>query len=371
MARTVYQVLESYNASLEEFEQVATEMFTEYLPVWDKVLMGGMTKKAQRSQRIKYVRYVNGPGTARQYSPGGVLPTGRRDISVVGYHNSPVIIDYAWTLDGAQIQFDLDTAEVKVLLAGSETAALAELYASLCEQFVMGAVPGFANIMPLNGDVTYDPGDGDTPTGMLQFAASSGQTGVFAGLTRAGGAGGVANHYNVYRSVSNYSVDGPRKVIEAYMECIRFGWQHHAAPELALADGASWLNMWRNAYERFVPTEFKTDGDMPKYGRMAIPIGGVGIPCYYEPSIDIAAFNSGAGRDGVVMMLNPKSLCHIALPGQQYIAKGATKNKFFTHAPLEKLSDGSRNYQTCLTWFGQFSAEDLRTNAVLEGTATY
>lgn len=372
MARTALQHIETYNNAVEEFDGAAAEMFSEYHPIWDEVLQKGIKEVSLRSNRIKYVRYTNGPGTAKQYAPGGTLPGGRRDISVVGYHNAPIIIDYGWLIDGAQLQFDQDTASVKTLLAGSEVAAMADVYAETCQQFLMGANGNYANIMHLNGDETYSPGDGDTPTGLFQFAVPASQTGTFAGLLRQGSAGGVPNHYNVYRSVTNVSVDGAMKALDAYMECVRLGWQEKAAPTVAVADGESWLNFWRSYYDRFVPTKMETDAGLPKYGRLAIAMPGIGLPCYYEPAIDIAAFDGGAGRNGVVYCLNPKSLVHISLPGQTYITpKGQKKQKFFAHSPLEKIADGGRTYQALLTWQGQFSALDLRTNFCLEGTATY
>ena len=372
MSRSVNQHIESYNNALDAFDGEAMEMFSEYHPAWDQILQGGIKETALRSNKIRYVRYTNGPGVARQYQRGGTLPGGRRDISVVGYHNAPVIIDYGWHLDGAEIQFDTDTAAVKTLLTGSEVTALADVYGMLVEQFLMGGVSGFANIMHLNGDETYNPGDGDVPNGMFHFAAPSAQTGTFAGLLRSGAVGGVPNHHNVYRQVTNMSQDGALKALEAYMECVQWGWQEKAAPTLAIADGTSWINMWRNYYERFVPTKMETDGGLPKYGRLAIALPGVGIPCYYEPAIDIAAYDGGSGRNGVVMAINPKSFVHIALPGKTYTTpKGQTKHKFFEHSPLEKIADGGRTYQGLLTWQGQFSALDLRTNFCLEGTATY
>lgn len=375
MSTIAYQDL--LNASRADLDKTVNMALGDYHPIFETVLKATpevFIKGKTRDWAIVH----KGPGTGSRGGAGVSYPSGRQEISALASY-VPTDWTYGYDLDTWELGNALDADELGMFSQMYPEAANTHIAEIIVERFVQGTSPhDTGGLTTLNGDVIYDPDGTGTyaQTGLLQFLAPTAQTSTTFGLSREGNTtNGVLRHSNGY---GNVTAVGPDLMVKLHTarahalkaaSAVKYGWATQGFTDLN-----SWLAIWDWLFQKVVPVEYGKQvqglvGNDPL--RMAIPL----LPDFkvsYEPMLDPSAgspFLGGAGREGVMYGLNPKTLKALTRSLHVSTIKGKKVLNGLVHAgEFEKIPGGPTIKATYFMRNGIIT-NALNTHFVLEGTS--
>jgi len=348
--------------ALQELMPKYSELFVQWHPILEKiVLKGNLTKSVLTGPYREFTVVTDGPGSVTQVLTGSeVIAGGRRQNASRGDTYAPRLI-YAFDVPGKDLAEANGEQDLARILRDYPELGMSDFHERYADQLATGDGTDVGGLLTLNGDTTYNP-NGTARTGVFEFAATTAQSSTVFGLGKPAAAGGLAGWHNQYGQVTSFATDGRSTMRQVYYACSRQG-KSMGPVDLMLGDETSYLNYLEDLDDHVRTTAVQND-HVPGNVRMGVKF--LDADFFLEDALRPAAtaFNSGAGRNGVIYFMKTASW-HMYTLGHD--ASKETKGDFSLRGPFRLPEQDLFRYE--IVDYRGIHCNQLRCNGVIEGSS--
>ena len=345
--------------ALVDLQPKFSALFTKWHPILDRIVKGGnVQRKALQGYQLEFTVLTDGPGAVTQIMSGNeVLAGGRRQNAHRGLAEASRMI-YHFDVPGIDLALANGEMDLAEILKNYPTAGLDDFYERMASQIGTGNGSEVGGFTTLNGDTNYNPA-GTQREGALDFATAANQNQAVFGLMKQGGASGISGWYNQYANITDFGLNGRRRMREVYFECSRQG-RSSGPVDLMLGDPASYLNYLDDLDEHVRTTKVEND-HVPGNVRQGVKF--LEADFFLEEAIDTSA-PAFTARNGVIYFLKTNTW-RLFTAGHN--AKMETKGFFDTRGPIRIPEQDMWRYELVLH-MGLY-CNQLRANGCVDGSA--
>lgn len=289
-------------STLQELMPGYNETFTKNHPVLGACIKNGGIERLDAPFK-QWTLTPGDPGRFNKIVTGAEPLNGGRLMNSRRVHAFPAMHIYVVDVPLQDLRKSRGKTDMANLVETYPERSILGIHEKLASQLVMGLQDDLDGIFTFNGEQSYTP-ENIVNQGFIEFAAPSAQTGTVFGLAR----NGIAGWHNQYRRMSSMSSDGLQTLRDAFWDCTEEGSASYGAPDVLLADRASFSN-YLNETGDFVVVNDKDGVDHATRDiiRDFVPFGKTKAKMYSEPAIKIGDF-TGDAADGVVYIIHSPSL---------------------------------------------------------------
>lgn len=349
-------------SALNELMPTYSELFVKWHLLLEKVLdKGNMDRATLKGPKREFAVVTDGPGQVTEIATGSeIIAGGRAQNAHRGNVIAPRLI-YAFDVPGkdlAEANGEMDLARI---LQHYPELALADFHELISNQLGTGSGTGnVGGFVTLNGNTTFTP-QGESRTGIFQFAAPAAQAATIHGLDQST----VSGWYNQYQDISSFATNGRSQMRKAYFAASRQG-KTLGAVDLMIGDETSYLNYIEDLDDQV--RVVKVEGDKaPAQVRQGIKF--LDADFYLDDSIDVSAtaYTSGGSpaADGVIYGFKTPTW-HLFTLGHD--AQKESKGDFAVRGPFRIPDQDMWRYEIVLM-MGLHTTQ-LRANFAVTGAAT-